>query len=92
MTELFGISVETARRDLTHLEKTGVIKKIYGGATLLEKESKEPDTSERLSKNLEEKTAIGKKCAEFINDGDSILIEVGTTTLQAAKALKSKRI
>ena len=91
MTELFGISVETARRDLTHLEKTGVIKKIYGGATLLEKESKEPDTSERLSKNLEEKTAIGKKCAEFINDGDSILIEVGTTTLQAAKALKSKK-
>lgn len=44
-----------------------------------------------MSRNIAEKTAIGKKCAEFINDGDSILLEVGTTVLQAAKALKSKK-
>ena len=91
MTRLFDISIETARRDLTYLEKKGIVKKIYGGATLLENGTKEPDTSERLSKNLEEKAAIGRKCAEFINDGDSILIEVGTTTLQVAKALKAKK-
>lgn len=91
LVQLFQISIETARRDLNHLEKEGVIKKIYGGATLLTKESKEAATSERLSKNQGEKAAIGKKCAEFIQDGDSILIEVGTTTLQVAKALRGKK-
>lgn len=91
MLDLFDISIETARRDLNHLENEGIIKKIYGGATLIRKEDSEPATSERMSRNIAEKTAIGKKCAEFINDGDSILLEVGTTVLQAAKALKSKK-
>ena len=91
LMKLFDISIETARRDLNHLEKEGIVKKIYGGATLVSKESKEPATSERLTRNLTEKVAIGEKCAEFINDGDSVLIEVGTTTLQVAKALKEKK-
>lgn len=91
LMKLFDISIETARRDLNHLEKEGVIKKIYGGATLITQEPKEPANAERLSKNLAEKKLIGKKCAEFINDGDSVLIEVGTTVLLAAEALKSKK-
>ena len=53
--------------------------------------AKEPATSDRLSRNLAEKTEIARKCADFIKDGDSILLEVGTTTLQVAKALKEKR-
>lgn len=91
MLNIFDISIETARRDLNHLEKEGIIKKIYGGATLVEKEATEPSTTVRLSKNIEEKTAIGNKCAEFITDGDSILLEVGTTTLHVAKAIKNKK-
>lgn len=91
MLDLFDISIETARRDLNHLEKEGIIKKIYGGATLIKKEDVEPATSERLARNISEKTAIGKKCAEYINDGDSVLLEVGTTVLQVAKALKDKK-
>lgn len=91
LMSFFGISIETARRDLNHLEKEGVIKKIYGGATLVSKEAKEPTTSDRMTRNLVEKSDIGKKCADFINDGDSVLIEVGTTTLQAARALKGKK-
>lgn len=91
LMEMFNISIETARRDLNYLEKQGVIKKIYGGATLVEMEATEPTTSDRLSRNIQEKTAIGKKCSEFINDGDSVLLEVGTTVLQTAKFLKTKK-
>ena len=91
MTELFNISIETARRDLNHLEKEGVIKKIYGGATLIGKDTTEPANSERLAKNIDEKIAIGRKCARFINDGDSVLLEVGTTILQVAKFIKEKK-
>lgn len=87
----FDVSVETARRDLSYLEKQGVIKKIYGGATLVSKGITEPLSNERMSKNLAEKEAIGRKCSEFIDDGDSILIEIGTTTLQVAKFIKNKK-
>lgn len=86
----FNISVETARRDLNHLEKQGLIRKIYGGAVLINPFVVEPLSSERLTANLSNKELIGKKCSEFISDGDSILLEVGTTTLQVAKAIKEK--
>lgn len=91
MLDMFDISIETARRDLTYMEKQGLIKKIYGGATLVKREAGEPENSERLEKKITEKTAIAKKCADFINDGDTILLEVGTTTLQVAKAIKTKK-
>lgn len=87
----FNVSVETARRDLSFLEKEGLIRKIYGGATLISKPPSEPVSIDRIGSNLSEKEAIGKKCSEFINDGDCILLEVGTTTLQVAKAIKNKK-
>lgn len=87
----FDVSVETARRDLNFLEKEGLIKKIYGGATLINKALTEPISNDRLASHSTEKEAIGKKCSEFINDGDSILLEIGTTTLQVAKAIKHKK-
>lgn len=91
LMDMFDISIETARRDLNHLEKEGLIKKIYGGATLVEKVAREPANAERLASNINEKEAIGRKCAEFIEDGDSIMLEVGTTVLQIAKAVKEKK-
>lgn len=91
LMDMFDISIETARRDLNHLEKEGLIKKIYGGATLVEKVTREPANAERLASNINEKEAIGRKCAEFIEDGDSIMLEVGTTVLQIAKAVKEKK-
>ena len=91
LMDMFDISIETARRDLNHLEKEGLIKKIYGGATIVEKVTREPANAERLASNINEKEAIGRKCAEFIEDGDSIMLEVGTTVLQIAKAVKEKK-
>ena len=61
IVSLFDISIETARRDLNHLEKEGIIKKIYGGATLMAPEAKEPATSDRLSRNLAEKNGNRQK-------------------------------
>ena len=87
----FHISIETARRDLNYLEKQGLIKKVYGGATLVEKGIAEPTSRSRLIHNIEQKAAIGRKCSELIQDGDSILLEIGTTTLQVAKNIKHKK-
>lgn len=87
----FQVSIETARRDLNYLEQEGLVKKIYGGATLVRRTPTEPLSSDRLTRNMGEKAAIGRKCSEFVADGDSIFLEVGTTTLQVARALKDKK-
>ncbi|MEG0392792.1 MAG: DeoR/GlpR family DNA-binding transcription regulator [Anaerovoracaceae bacterium] len=87
----YQISIETARRDLTALEKLGKIKKIYGGAALVEENLYESAADVRLMEHEEEKVRIGKKCSEFIHDGDAILLEIGTTTLQVARHIKQRK-
>lgn len=62
MLDMFDISIETARRDLTYMEKQGLIKKIYGGATLVKREAGEPENSERLEKNNRKNCNCKKMC------------------------------
>ena len=87
----FDISVETVRRDLSLLEKQGAIVKVYGGARLAETELYETALEKRMREKLPEKTAIAKKCSEFIHDGDCIFIDSGSTTYHIAKQLTAKK-
>lgn len=87
----FNISIETVRRDLTKLEKQGNIKKVYGGAKLRDMTLDEPALDNRLTDNLPQKEVICRKCSEFIQNGDCIFIDSGSTTLQIAKQLVSKK-
>jgi len=92
LTVAFNISVETARRDFTFLEKQGLIKKIYGGATLAgNKVNREMLFADKLGKNRTEKELIGQRCNELIHDGDTVFLEVGTTVLQVAKAIRHRQ-
>lgn len=90
MTE-FNISIETVRRDLTILEKQGTIQKVYGGAKIKDSSFSEPTMESRMVNRLLQKEAIGKKCCEFINDGDCIFIDSGSTTYHIAKYLTNKK-
>lgn len=87
----FKVSMETIRRDLADLEKDGIIKRVHGGAVLNLNYSVEPDFFYREVKNFEEKILIGKKAASLVEDGDVIIIDIGTTTLEFAKFLKGKK-
>ncbi|MEI8217181.1 MAG: DeoR/GlpR family DNA-binding transcription regulator [Eubacteriales bacterium] len=87
----FGISIETVRRDLNILEKEDKIEKVYGGARLKDSILKEPAFENRMSSRLVEKEWIGRKCSEFINDGDCIFIDSGSTTYQISKYIKTKK-
>lgn len=87
----FNISIETIRRDLTLLEKQGMIQKVYGGAKLKETTLGEPTMENRMINKRLQKEAIGKKCSEFINDGDCIFIDSGSTTYHIAKNLSTKK-
>lgn len=91
LASIFKVSMETIRRDLADLEKDGIIKRVHGGAMLNLNYSAEPDFSYREVKNFEEKLLIGKKAASLVEDGDAIIIDIGTTTLEFAKFLKGKK-
>lgn len=87
----YGVSIETVRRDLEYLEKSGYLKRVYGGAVLHGLYGQEPAYEHREIVNYEEKKAIGAKTAELIDDGDTLIIDVGTTTLEVVHCLKGKK-
>lgn len=91
LIERFGVSNETIRRDLEALESEGRLHRIYGGAAAKAMYGLEPDYASREINKFAEKIRIGEKAVEYIEDGDTLVIDLGTTTLQFAKALKGKR-
>ncbi len=91
LSEYFDVSIETIRRDFIKLEKRGLLQRIYGGAVARNLSTIEPLYEERTMLNFSEKKKIGQKAVELVNDGDSIALDVGTTTLELAKALVGKR-
>ena len=88
----YRVSIETIREDLAFLEEKGFLHRVYGGAVLRDHYSSfEIDYRQRQQVNYQEKQAIGKIAASFINDGDSVFIDYGTTTIEAARNLTGKK-
>ena len=87
----FGVSIETIRRDMEALEQQGMLKRVYGGAIRVTSKNAEIDYTSREHINAEEKQAIGRRAAELINNGDTVVVDPGTTTIEVAKALRSKK-
>jgi DeoR family transcriptional regulator, fructose operon transcriptional repressor len=92
LAQRFGISEATIRRDLALLDGIGVLQRTHGGAIAAEQMTFEPDVKERQVLHLEEKVRIGQKAVEFIEDGDSVILDAGTTTVHIARALKGRRV
>ncbi|QMV42788.1 DeoR/GlpR family DNA-binding transcription regulator [Cohnella cholangitidis] len=87
---LCDVSEETIRRDLVFLEKEGQVKRVYGGAVAAKQANYEPPYLLRQQVKADEKAQIGTKAAELISSGDTVVIDVGTTTLELAKAISDK--
>ena len=93
-SEMFGISEVTARRYLNEIAsmETLPVRRVRGGIILeTGKGSVEFMFETKLSMNLEEKKRIAKKALEFIEDGDSLILDSGTTTYQLARLLGRRK-
>ena len=90
LAEYFGISEMTIRRDLESLEMDGFIRRIRGGAIPATSRSYEPPILTRESQNHEAKIRIGRAAAELLRDGETVILDVGTTVLQMARAINSR--
>jgi DeoR/GlpR family transcriptional regulator of sugar metabolism len=90
LVELFQVSDETIRRDLTALEREGMLRKTHGAALALPTRH-ESDFDRRLAERQAEKTAIGQRAMDFVEDGSTVILDSGTTALQFAKHIGVKR-
>jgi DeoR/GlpR family transcriptional regulator of sugar metabolism len=87
----YHVSIETVRRDLEFLESEGHLKRVYGGAVLHDFYRIEQSLSQREQINYLQKQAIGRMAADFVEDGDTIFIDSGSTTIELARSLGSKK-
>ena len=87
----FDVSGETIRRDLIRLEQTGILRRVYGGAVSDNLRGHEITYASREASNLKEKQAIGQAAAELVQDGETIVLNSGTTTMEVARWLCKKR-
>ena len=85
LAEEFGVSEMTIRRDLETLEADGLARRVRGGAISVVSRSYEPPLAVRATTASAAKTAIGAAAAGLVNDGDTVIIDVGTTTLELAQ-------
>jgi DeoR/GlpR family transcriptional regulator of sugar metabolism len=80
-------SESTVRRDLDYWDEQGRLKRTHGGAIFVGVGSALPALDERAGSQIEGKRAIARATAERIGDGDAILLDGGTTTLEVARLL-----
>src|SRR5689334_5733988 len=82
-----GVSESTARRDLDFWQARGLLKRIHGGAVSSEDGQALPALEARAHTQMDEKRRIARAAAARVRDGEAILLDGGTTTLEFAKLL-----
>jgi DeoR family fructose operon transcriptional repressor len=87
LAQAIHVSESTIRRDLDYWHQQGVLKRTHGGAIYLGDAAALPPLEDRSTSQLAEKQAIARVAASRIRDGDAILLDGGTTTLEVAKLL-----
>ncbi len=87
----FHASPETLRRDLDALAKDGLIERAHGGASA-PAQGHYPSLHERTSERLDERERIAALAAAQVNDGETVMIDSGSTTIELAKALSYRGV
>lgn len=89
-TEL-DVTPETVRRDLTHLEGRGLLRRVHGGAIPVERLGDEPSLATRSTRLTAEKKRIAARALDEIEEGATVLLDAGSTTGAIAELLPSDR-
>jgi DeoR family fructose operon transcriptional repressor len=92
LAESLGVTSETVRRDLSALERRGVLHRVHGGAIPVERLGIEPAVAEREARMSGQKERIAKAALdELPDDGGTIILDAGTTTIRLAELLPTDR-
>jgi DeoR family transcriptional regulator, fructose operon transcriptional repressor len=91
LADTLHVTAETIRRDLTTLERAGVLRRVHGGAIPVERIGFEPALATRDSVLIDEKERIAKAALAEVPDEGAIILDAGTTTARLAQALPVDR-
>ena len=91
LAERIQVSSMTIRRDLNAMAEDGMVTLEHGGAVLNSGSLFECSISFKNEINVSEKQRIAAKCMEYINEGDSVFLDAGTTPNELAALLRGKR-
>jgi len=89
LSVLHHVSDVSIRNDLAQLEEKGLLIRTRGGAIKNQPISIDPNLNQRLKSNLKEKQKIGARAAMFVKEGDTLVMDSGSTTIEVAKNLKN---
>ncbi|MGV9934970.1 DeoR/GlpR family DNA-binding transcription regulator [Streptomyces olivaceoviridis] len=92
LADLTGASEMTVRRDLDHLAAQGVLERFRGGARTLLLRGDEPPFALRTHEAVDAKRRIAAEVASLITDGETVLLDSGTTCLEVARLLRGRQI
>jgi DeoR family transcriptional regulator, fructose operon transcriptional repressor len=91
LSEHFGVSIDTVRRDLDQLDREGVLVRTHGGAVSVDGPRTDRGLDVRLRMQIAEKETIARLAAGLVADGTVVMLNAGTTTLAVARALRDHR-
>lgn len=90
LSQRFGVSTETIRRDIKEMAVDGLLRRVHGGATL-PSPLREASFDQRMREHAEAKQAIARLAAGQVRNGDTLMFDTGTTTAYVARALTDHR-
>jgi DeoR/GlpR family transcriptional regulator of sugar metabolism len=91
LKDIFRVSEPTIRQDLDVMERAGLIVRQHGGAFISNYSTFASDIQLERHINMERKSLIGARAAEFVNSGDSIILDSGTTVTEMIRYLLNKK-
>ena len=91
LSERTGVSLMTIRRDLEVLEREGAVRRVHGGAVNVASRGYAPPYSVREEREVEAKERIGRMAASMLRERETVILDVGTTAMAVACALRGRR-
>jgi len=88
LSRRLGVSEVTIRKDLSQLQKLGILRRFHSGAVCIEDSIIDMPVKQKLTKNIDFKVEIAQKAVRLIENGTSIVLDAGSTTQQIARVLR----
>lgn len=88
LAQRLGASEATIRRDLIQLDDEGLLRRVYGGA--VPSDQRDDPFGEVAMVRVAEKDAIARCCADLVRDGETVLLDIGTTAHRVARQLRGR--
>ncbi|MFJ8568461.1 MULTISPECIES: DeoR/GlpR family DNA-binding transcription regulator [unclassified Streptomyces] len=92
LADRFQVTAETVRRDLTALDRSGLLRRVHGGAIPAGRLDFEPDLTEREATAADEKRRIAAAALAELPDGGSVVLDAGSTVARLAAAIPADAV